>query len=327
MAGHVRTLPLCRHRKEIYLMLYKKIKKYINYKILRCKPTQVVIETTNRCNLNCPFCLVGMQNELLDQHGSTSHDLMSRTQGSMSPETFDTVRKRLRDFGIKKASLHFQGEPFLNKNTSQFARLLKSDGLYVGVFTNGQAFTDQIIEEIADVEIGLIRFSVDGASEETYTVNRVGGTFEKVFENMKKVVKAHAGKKTRIEWQFLALKNNEHEINTARQMAKEININFFVKGFRETNPELAPVNPEYKPHYLKKPCSDIYKQLGIYWNGDVVPCCYDVDGKEIMGNAVEQSLKEIWNSDKYRDFRSKVDNSKKQSSSEPLICKNCLRWQ
>ncbi len=26
------------------------------------KPTRVVVELTNRCNLNCPFCLVGQQN-------------------------------------------------------------------------------------------------------------------------------------------------------------------------------------------------------------------------------------------------------------------------
>ena len=30
--------------------------------IVKTKPTRLYIELTNRCNLNCPFCLVGQQN-------------------------------------------------------------------------------------------------------------------------------------------------------------------------------------------------------------------------------------------------------------------------
>ena len=291
------------------------------------KPTQVIIETTNRCNLNCPFCLVGMQNELQKKHGNSAHNLLTRPMGTMTNETFNCIRKELKLFSINKVYLHFQGESFLNSLTPEFARQLKSDGMYVGVFTNGQAFTDKLIEDIAKVEIDLIRFSVDGASEETYQINRVGGKFKNVFENMKKVVKAHKGKKTRIEWQFLPLRNNEHEVEKARKMAQEMGINFFFKGFRETDPELAPRNEQYKSKFLKKPCKDIYKQLGFYWNGDVVPCCYDVDGKEIMGNIMKYSLEDIWKNNKYIELRKKVDEYCKYPDKEPEICKTCLRWK
>ncbi|RJQ27209.1 radical SAM protein [Candidatus Parcubacteria bacterium] len=293
----------------------------------RRKPKQVVIETTNTCNLNCPFCLVGMQNELINAHGSVSHNLMTRDFGMMSVETFSKVRNELKNFGIKKAFLHFQGEPFLNKNTPDFAKQLKDDGLWVGIFTNGQAFKNNTIENTVSSEIDLIRFSIDGASEETYQKNRVGGRFSNAYNNMRKVVKAHQGKKTRIEWQFLPLKNNEHEVAKAQELANEIGVHFFTKSFRVTDPEIAPINEKYQVIYLKKPCTDIYLQLGIYWNGDVVPCCYDVDGKEIMGNINSQSLLAIWNSEKYKLFRKKVDTFDKYPDYEPEICSSCLRWQ
>lgn len=301
--------------------------KYISFNRKPKKPVQVVIETTNRCNLNCPFCLVGMQNDLREKHGNTAHDLMTRAMGKLSAETFSRVRQELKAFGIKKAYLHFQGEPFLNRRTPEFAQQLKSDGMYVGVFTNGQAFTDELIQKTAEVEMDLIRFSVDGASEETYQVNRVGGKFRNVFENMKKVAAAHQGKKTRIEWQFLPLRNNEHEVEKARKMAKEIGVHFFTKGFRETDPDLAPRNKVFRSTFLKKPCADIYKQLGIYWNGDVVPCCYDVDGKQVMGNVMDTELMDIWESDKYRAFRGRVDGFIADPKNEPGICKTCLRWR
>jgi radical SAM protein with 4Fe4S-binding SPASM domain len=271
--------------------------------------------------------MVGMQNELTAKFGNAAHSLMTRPFGFMSSETFNIIHKELKKFGIKKVYLHFQGEPFLNKLTPQFANELKKDGFEVGIFTNGQAFNDENIAELAKAENDLIRFSVDGASEETYQQNRVGGRFDQVYENMKKVAFAHRGKKTRIEWQFLVLKNNEHEVEIAKNMAEEIRVHFFTKGYRESVPELIAENLDYRAKYHKKPCKDIYHQIGIYWNGDVVPCCYDVDGSEIMGNLNENDLLSIWNSEKYCAFRERIDNFLRSSDNEPLICRNCLRWR
>lgn len=307
-------------------MLSLNISKKIRERILK-KPTQAILETTNNCNLNCPYCMVGMQNELTAKHGTAAHNLMSRQLGFMTEETFNRVRRELKKFGIKKVYLHFQGEPFLNKLTPQFAAALKKESFEVGIFTNGQAFNDKNITEIAKAEIDLIRFSVDGASEETYQQNRVGGKFKRVLESMKKVAEAHKGKKTRIEWQFLAMKNNEHEVETAKKMARDIGVHFFTKGYRESVPEFATENPDYTAKYHKKPCRDIYHQIGIYWNGDIVPCCYDVDGKEIMGNLLRQGLGDIWDGEKYKDFRKRVDDFKRFPEGEPNICKNCLRWK
>lgn len=309
--------------------MLKKIRRYkriVREKILR-KPSQVILEMTNRCNLNCPYCMVGMQNELVAKHGNAAHDLMSREMGEMSEATFASVLTNIKDFGIAKVYMHFQGEPFLNKNIVKYAKALKDAGLEIGVFTNGLAFTDNNISAIADVELDLIRFSVDGATAQTYESNRVGGKFDKVVENMKKVAKAHEGKRTRIEWQFLPMRNNEHEVEQARLLAKDIGVNFFTKGFRPTDKSLMPVDKKYHASFHVKPCKDIYHQLGIYWNGDVVPCCYDVDGKEVMGNVLNDSLKNIWNNNKYKNFRTRLLNVLKQPKAEPSICKTCLRWR
>jgi len=290
--------------------------------IIKKRPTQAVIETTNHCNLNCPYCMVGKTRNQADD-ASAPHSLMSRPMGYMDETTFELVFCELRKFGIRKVYLHFQGEPFLNPLTANFAKQLKNADFFVGIFTNGQAFDDNNIAEIAGVEVDLIRFSVDGASEETYCENRKGGTFAKVAENMQKIVDAHKGKSTRIEWQFLPMKNNEHEIETAKKMAEKIGINFFTKGYRETDEKRVPADAKLRSSHLAKPCIDILRQLAVYWNGDVVPCCYDVDGFEIMGNIKNNSLTEIWNSVKYREFRKNVKNQQ----NEPEICKQCLRWK
>ena len=294
-------------------------------RILR-KPSSVLLETTNNCNLNCPYCMVGQQNQWIQEHGTVSHDLMTRPAGNMSLETFEIVRRNLKDFGILNVYLHFQGEPMLNRHAPEFARRLKKDGLKVQMFTNGLAFTDKSLQEMVDAGVDLIRFSVDGASEETYQANRVGGVFSKVRENMGKAVEAARGTGTRVEWQFLPMRNNEHEVEKAAGIARELGINFFAKGFRVTDPQRAPTQDKYRCSMLKKPCTDIYYQLGIYWNGDVVPCCYDNNAEEVMGNVTANTLNEIWDSPKYSEFRRHVDDFARNPEAEPALCKGCLRW-
>lgn len=306
--------------------MIRKMKTIFRKKFLKL-PMQIVVEPTNKCNLNCPYCMVGMQNELVSKFGLASHSLMTRPAGFMNEEVFCVVLDNLKKFGIKKVYLHFQGEPFLNPQTPYFAKVLKQNNFEVDIFTNGMAFTDGDIKEIANIEIDLIRFSVDGASQETYGKNRVGGDFNKVYENMKRIVLACKGKKTRIEWQFLALGNNEHEIGKARKLSQDIGIHFFVKRFRETDPGLKTTNVKYHARFFKKPCKDIYRQIGVYWNGDVVPCCYDTNGREIMGNLTSNSLLEIWNSNKYKKFRARVDKASCDPDREPDLCKDCLRWR
>lgn len=314
--------------------MYAKIKNRLrhHYQKLKlksglAKPDRVILEPTNRCNLNCPFCLVGQQNTLVNNHGDASHDLLKRGFGYMDEETFNKARISMKDFGIKWVYLHFQGEPFLNKKTVHFAKTLKSNGFNTGVFTNGLSFKKKDIPAIKNADFNLIRYSVDGASEESYQQNRVGGKFADVVNSMKNIVEAHKNTSTRVEWQFIVLRNNEHEVDKAKSIAEEIGIDFFLKGFRETDPELAPLNPEYRATFNKKPCDDIYEQIGIYWNGDVVPCCYDVDGEEVMGSILQSDLKSIWNTDKYKNFRKRVDNFRKAPEQEPDICKTCLRWR
>ncbi|MFW5607577.1 MAG: SPASM domain-containing protein, partial [Campylobacter hyointestinalis] len=63
----------------------------------------------------------------------------------------------------------------------------------------------------------------------------------------------------------------------------------------------------------------IYYSMTIMVNGDVVPCCHDACGKEVMGNLIEQNLDDIWNGEKFQNFRDKIHNEQKNID----ICKLC----
>ena len=311
----------------------RKLEKFFRRKLkLR---NRIVIELTNRCNLNCPYCLVGMQEE----QKSVAHSDLKRSLGMMEMSLAEKVIKDAKELGISEVMLTFQGEPLLHKSFVDFIKLSKKKeyDLKTIVFTNGLLLNPVLSREIVRAGLYSIRFSIDGASEETYQLNRVGGQFGKAFQNMEDMarIKKEEESELRIEWQFLILANNEHEIDDeGKKLVNEklvnkinkIGVKFFPKRFAESIPELAPRNPKCRRALKQKPCTDIYEMLCVYWNGDVVPCCYDVSGKEIMGNVNNNTIKEIWNSPQYVQFRKRVKQAVRYPKQEPQLCKTCLRW-
>ena len=62
-------------------------------------------------------------------------------------------------------------------------------------------------------------------------------------------------------------------------------------------------------------------------NGRALPCCiapFSARGYDsyTLGDATQQTLRAMWNSDAYRDFRAAL-----LSETPPVPCRNCgLRW-
>ena len=54
-------------------------------------------------------------------------------------------------------------------------------------------------------------------------------------------------------------------------------------------------------------------------NGDVVLCCVDWERTTVFGNIHEQSLREIWNSEKYRAYRRRM----KERDLAGTLCEHC----
>lgn len=246
----------------------------------------------------------------------------------MSMELYRKIVKDAQAFGIRKMQLHFQGESLLHKKFPEMVRLAREHGMFPQVFTNGMALTEPMAERILEADLGMMRFSVDGVSEETYQKNRVGGRFEKVYKNMKMLAEKARAKhhSIRLQWQIIALRNNEHEIPKAKQMAKELGMKFIVKSLAVTDPELVPLSPDYQRPMRIKPCLSIYRSIFVYWSGQVVVCCYDLTGENVVGDLSKNTLEEIWEGPAYVELRRRIDNAYRDPENEPNMCKSCLEW-
>ena len=207
--------------------------------------------------------------------------------------------------------------------------------------------TDEQVEGLATSGLDKLIVSVDGATQEVYAQYRVGGSIEKVFDNMKKLVAAknRHNSDLRIVWNFLVMKQNEHEIEMAKNIAEDMgveitfsimrtNLKDDILGKVEDNilkdEQWIPENPEFNPYDVKKKtrknpitfCKRPWMETFINWNGDVFPCgCVVTEEKYSMGNVFEQEFEDIWNGERYVSARKELLDQPNELETICHICK------
>ena len=190
-----------------------------------------------------------------------------------------------------------------------------------------------MIDKIIKLKLDKMVISLDGASQETYGVYRKGGDFNKVLENLKKIIKKKKELNSnypRIVWQYLISKKNEKDIDKAKKISDElgIRINFLYmrtsqlirrKGWK-LNKKIVEewVSKDFEGTAeeasstinLRGVCIYPFKYLFVNPEATTSPCCALYDEKTDFGNLLDNDLKEVWNNKKYVSARSNFSKNK-----------------
>jgi len=207
--------------------------------IVKSNPYVMLMDPVGYCNLKCPFC-------------STGNGSLSRDKQKLSLSTFKHIIDHLGPY-LFKLQLYNWGEPLLNKDLPQMVKHVKKHNVVTEISTNlSFPMSEEYAEEIVDSGLDFMLCSIDGASQETYEKYRVGGNFELTMKNMKMLNKKKKEKKLKtplIIWRFLVFRHNQHEIEKAKKMAKELGVEMkFIRPFvRDDKPEWASTLPEFTP--------------------------------------------------------------------------------
>jgi radical SAM protein with 4Fe4S-binding SPASM domain len=304
-------------------------------------PKKITIEPTNHCQLKCPLCATGVRDPSVEY-------------GLLNLEKYKKVVDGFAKWA-QNVQLFSWGEPFLNKSfikmigyASQNPHKIRSV-----VSANLNDITDEQIKGMLTSNLGMLGASIDGTTQEVYEKYRVGGNLEVVFNNLKKIVAAKKLYKsnTIINWDFIVMKHNEHQVEDAKKMAKDFGVNININSARanlkqnylspvdkliDNYGEWLPDNPEYNAYDMdtktyksshvenkKEFCRKPWIETSINWNGDVFPCCaVHTEAKDRMGNIFEQDFKEIWNGEKYIAARKEMLD---QPNDLETICHTCKK--
>lgn len=289
-------------------------------------PQWYYLDIGNICNLSCPYCPTG--------NGKT----LTRDKGLMSRETFDIILRKIEPHA-RFVCLFNWGEPFLNKNLLYMLRALSERGIKSHLDSNLSLrdFSDQDAEEIVRSGLFSLFASIDGVTQETYEKYRVGGNVERALGNLRQLVRARD--RLRMEtpgllWAFYLNRFNEHELDRAREVAKDIGVEIWFKLLsapdefqtryaKKWSPILSPppsrpywhpdqVNERLAPFELHPMLHAVCRQpftVGVVnWNGDVFPCCVVTGDRFKLGNLVAQELEEVWNGSPLRSCRTFLGN-------------------
>jgi radical SAM protein with 4Fe4S-binding SPASM domain len=296
-------------------------------------PYVYTIDTGNVCNLRCPLCPTGA-------------GTLARPQKLMSHDTFRALLDKISPYAIE-VILHNWGEPFLNPDILPIIRSAAATGVGTTLSSNlnlvhrGEDFLAEVVESGLD----HLTVSLDGTTQDVYEVYRKGGQIDRVLGNLETLLRLRRARRSKtpvVEWQFLVMKHNEHQIPDARRLAKEIGVDrirFTPAGlpFDDlSNVSLAeqwlPQSREfrnYDPETIRRrgylydePCFYLYRGMTINPAGEVSPCCVVHHARSDFGNLLESDLADVWNNAHYRSSRA-LFSRRSVASGIDTICARC----
>lgn len=263
-------------------------------------PIIIDLELTNKCNFRCTFC---------------SRNTMSRDQGFMSERILSRILVETKQ---RKTPLRFirMGEPFLHPDILSYAKKVKANGNPLHITTNGSLLNKQISQELVDLELDSIIFSMQGATKEEYESIRTNGKYDVLRKNINDLYEIRESK----DKPYIQITTTLDKRDTEKE-------NEFIKTWNNSCDKIqigitnyARINDTMEGVY--KPCSEVLTKLSVDYDGTITACCIDHDRLMSLGNINHNSLKEAWNCDTLKSIRQLL---KEEKFRYLTLCKSCFR--
>jgi radical SAM protein with 4Fe4S-binding SPASM domain len=206
----------------------------------------------------------------------------------------------------------------------------KKRGLVFGIITNGSLLVPEKSKALLDAGIDMLEFSVDAGTKEEYEKIRVGLKFETLLKNidfilnyrdkikcLTKVVVSIIDQPDRVDVQ------KAKEFWEAKKVDNVMIRKWLTYGILEEERYSKEV---YLSPKNRVGCPYPWERMVILSNGKVTFCNFDVkDGDGYyMGDINQQSIKEVWGSPKFNQWRELA--AKKEFEKIPL-CAKCDDWK
>lgn len=278
-------------------------------------PSVVLIDNISYCNLKCSMCF---------------HKNMKREAGIME---WDLYKKIIDEIAENNPNaqiwITFFGEGLMLKDLPERVKYAKDKGLTnVILNTNGNLIKPEKSKALIEAGLNGFYVGIDAFKPETYKQIRVGGNLEKVTKGVleyKKMLDEFGKPDQKVVVQLVEMDINADELQD------------FVKFWHDENGIECKIRPmvswagkagkeatNLKDNVDRLPCYWAMNTINITDQGNVALCSVDLDCATPMGNIVNSSIKEVWNST-LKEFRDNQRNG--YWDKIPPMCQQCKDWQ
>lgn len=272
------------------------------------KSNELRFEVTTKCNYNCIIC---------------PREKLTRKKETMSFELFKLLFDKINLETDQYNILTFpgMGEPLLDKSIGEKVEYAKKRKFQVLLLTNASLLSVNRFKELEALGVDSIRVSFYGDTPESYA--RVHGIKNKALF-----------KKNRDTLTEICRIKKRTQILLTYNIVKDSN-DSYVSSWISYWQDKADLLEVWRPHnwaigkdYRKvqkeklKTCGRPFKTpLQIQVDGSVNMCCFDFDGKLLLGDLKSQTLNEIFQSAMFKKIvKCHTTGNFKNSG---LICENC----
>lgn len=269
------------------------------YSVLQILDTQLTVqiprimrvENIAICNEKCIIC---------------PYDNVKRKKGIMSEELFRQIVIE-HSSSVNNPKLLFPasiGEPFLDKNFFDKLKFASKYYSNIATFTNASILTEENFDKYVSFGGKELMLTLHGFSKEMHSKITNTDLYLQVRSNIEAVARKNyeLGNPITIYLDIYA----DDSIACQEFVSKMQQLNVIANHIPlENTHNWGGMVSCYSRKNRKRHCNRIYEQFGVQFDGKVVPCCIDVEGKYILGKMPEMSLNEIFSSQQYKQLVSK----------------------
>ncbi len=273
--------------------------------------SEIRFEVSTFCNHKCIFC---------------RNDVLEREKQSMSIETFKMLLDKVMKETDQYSSLSFAGlgEPLMDVTLEDKIAYVKKKypQLHMPMVTNGSLLTEKRFLSLQEAGVDIIRISFHGGTEEAYSTTHVVNDFKKVLGHINAITDKKLNTHVKLVVTFAVIEGVTDQTVDNWMKLWEGNERIWLKEIWRAHNWTSTFKFRKVQKKKRITCGRVFKApLQIQVDGTVNMCCFDFDGKLLLGDLKTQSLKQIYSSPAFQKIAG--CHTTGNFSGSNLLCENC----
>jgi radical SAM protein with 4Fe4S-binding SPASM domain len=291
-----------------YLVHRYRYEMYPQLKTLDEYPPYLQIEPSSICNFRCIFCF------------ETDPTFTDQSNGFMGQMTLDLFKNVIDQAvgNIEFLSLASRGEPMICKDIVSMLEYTRGKFLNLKLNTNASLLDEEKCHAILSGGVKTIVFSADAAEEPLYSKFRVNGKLSVILKNIEmfqKIRRSHYSDLSVITRVSGVKFSDEQDLDSMQKVwGGLVDQVAFVRYNPWENVYSQPANG------LDKACSDLWRRMFVWWDGQANPCDVDYKSTLAVGSINNHRLDELWRSTFYDEIRNMHINNKRSDKKPCAAC-------